>query len=171
MLKEKLLEDLKNSMKEKNVVRKNVVQMIRAAILQKEKDNQIELSDEEIMQIIAKEAKTRKDALPDYEKSGREDLIKEVKEETGLDVDAIKIISVQDRNMHNKPIYAYGVCKIFVLCNVTGGKFIENIETTEIKYFSLEELPNNLAEEKSNREQIEMCFRAYNNPDWKVQFD
>ena len=65
MLKEKLLEDLKNSMKEKNVVRKNVVQMIRAAILQKEKDNQIELNDEEIMQIIAKEAKTRKDALPD----------------------------------------------------------------------------------------------------------
>ena len=45
MLKEKLLEDLKNSMKEKNVVRKNVVQMIRAAILQKEKDNQIELSE------------------------------------------------------------------------------------------------------------------------------
>jgi uncharacterized protein YqeY len=84
MLKEKLLEDLKNSMKEKNVVRKNVVQMIRAAILQKEKDNQIELSDEEIMQIIAKEVKTRKDALPDYEKSGREDLIKEVKEEIAI---------------------------------------------------------------------------------------
>ena len=84
MLKEKLLEDLKNSMKEKNVVRKNVVQMIRAAILQKEKDNQIELNDEEIMQIIAKEAKTRKDALPDYEKSWREDLIKEVKEEIAI---------------------------------------------------------------------------------------
>lgn len=84
MLKEKLLEDLKNSMKEKNVVRKNVVQMIRAAILQKEKDARIELSDEEIMQIIAKEAKTRKDALPDYEKSGREDLIKEVKEEISI---------------------------------------------------------------------------------------
>ena len=84
MLKEKLLKDLKNSVKEKNVVRKNVVQMIRAAILQKEKDNQIELNDEEIMQIIAKEAKTRKDALPDYEKSGREDLIKEVKEEIAI---------------------------------------------------------------------------------------
>ena len=38
MLKEKLLEDLKNSMKDKNIVRKNVIQMIRAAILQKEKD-------------------------------------------------------------------------------------------------------------------------------------
>ena len=83
MLKEKLLEDLKNSMKDKNIVRKNVVQMIRAAILQKEKDGGVELKDEEIMQIIAKEAKTRKDSLPDYEKSGREDLINEVKEEIG----------------------------------------------------------------------------------------
>lgn len=84
MLKEKLLEDLKNSMKEKNIVRKNVVQMIRAAILQKEKDDRIELKDEDIMQIIAKEAKTRKDSLPDYEKSGREDLIEEVKEEIAI---------------------------------------------------------------------------------------
>ena len=84
MLKEKLLEDLKNSMKDKNIVRKNVIQMIRAAILQKEKDGGVELKDEEIMQIIAKEAKTRKDSLPDYEKSGREDLINEVKEEIAI---------------------------------------------------------------------------------------
>ena len=97
--------------------------------------------------------------------------IKEVKEETGLDVETTKIIAVQDRNKHNKPIYAYGVCKVFVLCNVIGGEFIENIETTEIKYFSLDEIPNNLAEEKTNREQIEMCFEAYKNDNWQVQFD
>ena len=97
--------------------------------------------------------------------------IKEVKEETGLDVEAIKIIAVQDRNKHNKPIYAYGVCKIFVLCNVIGGEFIENIETTEIKYFSLDEIPNNLAEEKTNNEQIEMCFKAYKDEKWQTQFD
>ena len=84
MLKEKLLEDLKNSMKEKNIVRKNVVQMIRAAILQREKDGGMELNDDEIMKIIAKEAKTRKDSLPDYEKSGREDLINEIKEEISI---------------------------------------------------------------------------------------
>lgn len=97
--------------------------------------------------------------------------IKEVKEETGLDVETIKIIAVQDRNKHNKPIYAYGVCKIFVLCNVIGGEFIENIETTEIKYFSLDETPNNLAEEKTNNEQIEMCFKAYKDEKWQTQFD
>ena len=107
----------------------------------------------------------------DVLESVKSNTIKEVKEETGLDVETIKIISIQDRNKHNKPIYAYGVCKIFVLCNVIGGEFIENIETTEIKYFSLDEIPNNLAEEKTNNEQIEMCFKAYKDEKWQTQFD
>lgn len=81
MLKEKLLEDLKNCMKDKNVVRKNVIQMVRAAILQVEKDKQITLDDNQIIDIIAKESKKRKDSLVEYEKSGREDLINEIKEE------------------------------------------------------------------------------------------
>jgi len=81
MLKEKLLEDLKECMKTKNVIRKNVIQMVRAAILQVEKDKQIVLEDKQIIDIIAKEAKKRKDSLADYEKSAREDLISQVKEE------------------------------------------------------------------------------------------
>ena len=81
MLKEKLLDDMKNAMKDKNVVRKNVIQMVRAAILQVEKDKQIELNDEQILEIIAKESKKRKDSLADYEKSGREDLIAQINEE------------------------------------------------------------------------------------------
>ncbi len=84
MLKEKLLEDLKNSMKEKNELRKNVVQMVRAAILQVEKDKQIEVTDQQIVEIIAKEAKKRRDSIPDYEKSGREDLISQIKEEIAI---------------------------------------------------------------------------------------
>lgn len=84
MLKEKLLEDLKNCMKDKNVVRKNVIQMVRAAILQVEKDNGITLDDNQIIDIIAKESKKRKDSLVDYEKSGREDLINELKEEINI---------------------------------------------------------------------------------------
>lgn len=96
--------------------------------------------------------------------------IKEVKEETGLEVKTNRIIAVQDRNKHNKPIYAYGICKIFVLCDLLGGEFIENIETTEIDYFDIDNLPE-LAEEKNNVEQIKMCFEAYKNENWKVQFD
>lgn len=96
---------------------------------------------------------------------------KEVKEETGLDVKAVKVIAIQDRNKHNIPVYAYGVCKVFVLCELIGGRFEENIETTEIKYFSLDEIPENLAKEKTTKEQIEMCFEAYKNKNWQTQFD
>ena len=96
--------------------------------------------------------------------------VKEAKEETGLDVVPKRIIAIQDRNKHNKPIYAYGICKIFVLCEVIGGKFEKNIETIETDYFSLDELPL-LAEAKTNKEQIEMCFKAVNDESWQVQFD
>lgn len=81
MLKEKLLEDLKNAMKEKDEIKKNTVQMVRAAILQVEKDKGVTLEDDQILDIIAKESKKRKDSLVDFEKSGREDLISGVKKE------------------------------------------------------------------------------------------
>lgn len=75
MLKEKLMEDLKESMKNKDTVRKNTVQMVRASILQIEKDKGIEVEDSKIIDIIAKEVKTKKDALKDFEKAERQDLI------------------------------------------------------------------------------------------------
>ena len=81
MLKEKLLEDLKQSMKESNSIRKNVIQMVRAAILQVEKDKGIQVTDGQIIEIIAKESKKRKDSLEDYQKSGREDLIAQINTE------------------------------------------------------------------------------------------
>ena len=109
--------------------------------------------------------------MKDYERSVKSNTVKEVKEETGLDVNAIKVVAIQDRNKHNKPIYAYGVCKVFILCDVISGEFEKNIETTEIKYFSQDEIPNNLSDEKTNKEQIEMCFKAYNDKNWQTQFD
>ena len=84
MLKERLLNDLKESMKNKDLVRKNTIQMIRAAILQVEKDKQIELTEEQVIEIIAKESKKRKDAQTEFEKSGREDLINQNKEEIAI---------------------------------------------------------------------------------------
>ena len=80
-LKERLADDLKAAMKDKNVVRKNAVQMIRAGVLQVEKDKKVTLDDEGILDVIAKQLKQRRDSLPDYEKSGREDLIAELKAE------------------------------------------------------------------------------------------
>ena len=81
MLKEKLLQDLKEAMKNKDVNRKNAVQMVRTGILQIEKDKGIEVTDEQILGIIAKEVKIRKDSLSEYEKADRQDLIEQVTEE------------------------------------------------------------------------------------------
>ena len=106
----------------------------------------------------------------DVNQTIKSNTIKEVKEEAGLDVEATRIIAVQDRNLHNLPPYAYNVCKVFVLCEAQGGDFQPNIETIESGYFSLDEIPP-LAEEKNNKEQIEMCFAAYRDKDWVVQFD
>ena len=80
-LKEILAEDLKSAMKDKDTVRKNTVQMVRAAVLQFEKDKKVTLDDEGVLEVIAKQLKQRKDSLPDYEKSGRDDLIAELKAE------------------------------------------------------------------------------------------
>ena len=106
----------------------------------------------------------------DVNLSVKENTVKEVKEESGLDVTADRIIAIQDRDRHNLPAYAYGVCKIFVLCSVLGGEFEKNIETTEFRYFNKAELPE-LATEQNTKEQIEMCFNAYYNKNWIVEFD
>ena len=81
MLKEKLMEDLKDSMKNKNEIRKNTGHMVRAAILQIEKDKGIQVEDDKILEIIAKEVKTKKDALKDFEKAKRQDLIDQTNKE------------------------------------------------------------------------------------------
>lgn len=107
----------------------------------------------------------------DVLESVRSNTIKEVKEETGLDVEALRLIAVQDRNKHNVPVYAYGVCKVFVLCKIIGGKFVENIETTEIAFFDEADLPMDLANEKTTKEQILMCFKAMKKENWQPYFD
>mgnify|MGYP003295388777 FL=1 len=84
MLKEKLMDDLKVSMREKNEIRKNTIQMVRAAILQIEKDKGITVEDEKIIEIIAKEVKSKKDALTDFEKGDRQDLIAQTNEEIAI---------------------------------------------------------------------------------------
>lgn len=80
-LKEKLQEDLKSSMKNKDTIKKSVVTLIRAAIKQHEVDNRVELADDAIIDIISKQLKQRKDSLAEFEKANRDDLVEETKSE------------------------------------------------------------------------------------------
>ena len=107
----------------------------------------------------------------DVRQSVGENAVKETREEAGLEVAAESIIAVQDRARHNRPDYAYGVCKVFVLCRALGGRFRENIETIRSDYFPEDALPP-LSEAKNTPEQVRMCFAAYRAGDaWKTQFD
>lgn len=74
-LKERLLEDLKRSMKNKESIRKNTVTFIRAAIKQKEVDERKELNDEEILEIISKQLKEKRNIIEDFKKGNRQDLV------------------------------------------------------------------------------------------------
>ena len=96
---------------------------------------------------------------------------KEVKEEAGFTVKAEKLIAVQDWRKHNVTNYAYGVVKAFVMCRYESENIEENIETTEIAFFGKDEIPDHLAVEKCTREQIIMCFEAYEKPEMSTLFD
>lgn len=124
--------------------------------------------------LLVKEISTNTWSLPggwvDVDQSIYSNTVKEVKEEAGLDVIPSKLIAIQDRNKHNIPRYAYGVCKVFMLCKALGGEFKENIETCDSGFFSLDELPE-LDMAKNTKDQIKMCFLAEKDPNWQTIFD
>jgi len=100
----------------------------------------------------------------------KENVIKELQEEAGLNVTPKRLIAVLDRNKHNHPITPYGIYKVFVLCDLIDGEFEKNIETVESGFFSLDDLPP-LSLGRITREQIAMCFEAKVNNSFVTIFD
>jgi uncharacterized protein YqeY len=86
-LKEKLMDDLKQSMKSKDKVKKNVVTLVRAAVKQREVDERIELEDADIVDIVVKQVKQKKDSIEDFAKGNRQDLIDLTNEEIKILID------------------------------------------------------------------------------------
>lgn len=85
-LKDQLKEDMKAAMKarEEGKIALSVIRMVNSAIKNTEINDKIELDDNGVLGILAKEMKTRQDSLTEFEKAGREDLISHVKEEIAV---------------------------------------------------------------------------------------
>lgn len=83
-LKEQLQHDVKDAMKEKDKLRKDAIQMLRSAILQIEKDKQITLDEDGLVEVLARELRSRMEALAEIEKGGREDLTESLKREIAI---------------------------------------------------------------------------------------
>ncbi|MDN4074449.1 NUDIX hydrolase [Fictibacillus terranigra] len=96
--------------------------------------------------------------------------VNEVKEESGFDVRAIKLLGVLDKKCHPHPPSPYHTYKIFIKCEIVGGQALTGIETTAVDFFSQEELPA-LSIDRNTRSQIEMAFRQLHHPHEPAYFD
>lgn len=114
-------------------------------------------------------------ALPggwiDYDHTIRSNAAKEVLEEAGMAVEPVRVIALYDHNRRNQTHYPSNICSAHILCEYISGEFKPNQETIACGFFGPEELPAPLAKSKTNLEQIETCFRAAEDKDWKVVFD
>ena len=85
-LKEKLTADMKEAMKarEEGRQRLGVIRLVRGAIRQQEIDGHQELDDDAVLAIISKEVKQRRDSIEEFQKGGREDLVRQNEEEIAI---------------------------------------------------------------------------------------
>jgi ADP-ribose pyrophosphatase YjhB (NUDIX family) len=96
--------------------------------------------------------------------------VKEVKEETGFDVKAVKLLAVFDKKCHPHPPSPFHVYKMFIQCEIIGGQPMEGIETSAVGFFAENELPP-LSIARNTKTQIEMAFKHLHNPQEPVYFD
>lgn len=83
-MKERLQKDLISAMKEHNRKKADTIKSVKAAIQMEEINSKKELSEEEMLSIVTKQVKLRKDAVKDFEKAGRQDLIDSYNEEIDI---------------------------------------------------------------------------------------
>ncbi|WP_140457140.1 NUDIX hydrolase [Priestia megaterium] len=135
---------------------------VRAAVF---KNNQI---------LMVKEKSDGKWSLPggwaDIGLTPSEVAIKEVEEESGFHVKAIKMLGVLDMKCHPHPPSPYHIYKMFIQCELVGGKPTKGIETSEVNFFAEDELPP-LSISRNTKEQIEMAFKHLHDPEKSTYFD
>ncbi|WP_093134673.1 NUDIX hydrolase [Salinibacillus kushneri] len=102
--------------------------------------------------------------------SPTENIVKEVKEESGYDVDAKRLVGLLDLNKHNHPPQPYHYYKIFIQCELTGGQAETGIETKDVRFFSESNLPK-LSTGRNTQDQIKMLFAFFRNPNKEPIFD
>jgi len=96
--------------------------------------------------------------------------VKEVKEESGFDVKAIKLIAVLDKKCHSHPPSPFHVYKMFIQCEIIGGQPKEGIETSEVQFFAVNELPS-LSIARITESQIKLVFKHLHNSQEPAYFD
>jgi ADP-ribose pyrophosphatase YjhB (NUDIX family) len=96
--------------------------------------------------------------------------VKEVKEESGFDVKAVKLLAVTDMKCHPHPPSAFHIYKMFIQCEIIGGQPMKGVETSAVEFFAENKLPP-LSIARNTQTQIELMFKHLYNPKEPVYFD
>ncbi|WP_435171621.1 NUDIX hydrolase [Paenibacillus glycanilyticus] len=102
--------------------------------------------------------------------SPKEIAVKETQEEAGFDTAAIRLLAVLDKKFHNHPPSPYHVYKMFILCEIIGGAAAAGVETSDVGFFGIDELPE-LSIERNTLEQVQLMFDYLHNPNKEVIVD
>jgi ADP-ribose pyrophosphatase YjhB (NUDIX family) len=100
-----------------------------------------------------------------------ENVIKEVREETGFEVRVRKLAAVWDRTRQGHPAGVFSCCKFFFICDVVAGVATTGLETSEVAWFAEHDVPDNLSAGRVLRGQIGRMFAHARNPALLTEFD
>jgi ADP-ribose pyrophosphatase YjhB (NUDIX family) len=102
--------------------------------------------------------------------SPRENVVKEVWEEAGLEVMPLRLLAVIDKKFHPHPPSPWHTWKLFILCSDPGGEPKTGPETLDVRFFGPEEIPE-LSATRITPGQVEMMFRLASNGPGDAVFD
>ncbi len=109
----------------------------------------------------------------DNRMTGSENVAREVWEETGFTVQVQRLLGVLDRDKFgDHPKYPYNVYKLFYLCQITGGQATASNETSQVEFFTEEQIASlQLSESRTKHYQLKKIFELYRNPQMPAMFD
>jgi len=107
----------------------------------------------------------------DVNLTAAENVVKEVREESGLEVRVRKLAAVWDRTRQGHPPGVFSCCKLFYVCEVMGGAAATGLETSEIGWFAESELPDDLSLRRVLPHQLHRMFTHAHNAALPTDFD
>jgi ADP-ribose pyrophosphatase YjhB (NUDIX family) len=108
----------------------------------------------------------------DVNESAAEAVVREVREEAGLEVRAYKLAAVWDRARHLHGVaQPFHVWRLFFLCEIIGGEPAPGLETSAVAFFAEEELPFDLSIRRVLHSQLTRMFEHRRRPDLPTEFD
>lgn len=106
----------------------------------------------------------------DVGQSASEAAVREVREESGYVVKAVKLLAIYHREKHPHPPILHSSWKMFFHCELLGGEPLTSYETTEVAFFGEDEIPA-LSLPRVLPEQIHHIYEHFRNPDLPTTFD